>query len=412
MDARVSVVIPTKNAGDGFPSLLARLGAQTGIGPVEIVVVDSGSTDATLAAAKRYACRVVRIRPSEFSHSHARNIGAAKASGDYILFMVQDALPAGSRWIAGLLRALLRGRRQGVAAASCREFPRMDSDLFADFLLHLHYERLEWGQKDRITRLETSDPFSLRKNGGLSNVACLIGKDVLRRHPLRGYYGEDLDLGVRLIKAGHKLALLSSVKVIHSHNRPPFYFLKRFFVDTLFLADMFGAARSHRTGGPGETLASIRSFLRVMDRVAAAVSAANPSEGTLRLCEKIRMDLTFELIDAKLGKGRTPGGWNLLDDGGLLSFLAGLEVAGARPARLEALIVRLLEQYGCLHRYVELVYPDLDRDILLSIAQALLKLSAQICGEALGSLYLASKTTGRPHPLIAGIRTSLAEGII
>ncbi len=44
-----------------------------------------------------------------------------------------------------------------------------------------------------------------------------------------------LDLGIRLIKDGYKLAFLSSVAVIHSHNRPAFYYLKRGYVDILFL---------------------------------------------------------------------------------------------------------------------------------------------------------------------------------
>jgi len=44
---------------------------------------------------------------------------------------------------------------------------------------------------------------------------------------------------MRLIKDGHKIAFLSSIRIIHSHNRPSYYFLKRGYVDSIFLSSMF-----------------------------------------------------------------------------------------------------------------------------------------------------------------------------
>jgi len=44
-------------------------------------------------------------------------------------------------------------------------------------------------------------------------------------------YAEDLDLGIRLLKKGHKIKLLSAVKVIHAHNRVAGYYLKRAIVE-------------------------------------------------------------------------------------------------------------------------------------------------------------------------------------
>ena len=264
LDHAVSVVIPTKNAGAGFSMLLARLRAQIGIRKLEIIVVDSGSTDSTLAAAKRYGCRILRIKPSGFSHSRARNKGAQAAAGDYLLFMVQDALPTGDRWLHSFLGALLRLARQGAVAATCREFPRADADLFHCFLMHAHYKYLGWGQEDRVTGLSGTDPQALRQGGSLSNVCCLIKKDICTRYGLRGSYAEDLDLGIRLIEDGHKLAYLSSVKVIHSHNRPASYYLKLYFVIRLFYAERFSQPRPPRQR-PQEALASVRRLFQILD---------------------------------------------------------------------------------------------------------------------------------------------------
>ncbi|OGR82777.1 MAG: hypothetical protein A3J74_01460, partial [Elusimicrobia bacterium RIFCSPHIGHO2_02_FULL_57_9] len=263
LDHKVSVVIPAKNAGDEFAVLLEKLKSQKGVREIEIVVVDSGSTDSTAAIARKHGCKLIRIKPGEFTHSHSRNVGAGEASGDFILFMVQDASPAGERWVHALLNSLISLSSRGVVAATCREFPRVDSDLFYGFLMHEHYKFLEWREADRITHMEEERPGSLRKKGALNNIACLIRKDVFDQYKLRGCYGEDIDLGERLLRRGHKLALLSSVKVIHSHNRPPFYYLKRHFTARLHPADRSGGFSGIDPADPAGAFASVYLLFRI-----------------------------------------------------------------------------------------------------------------------------------------------------
>ncbi len=236
-DATISVVIPVKNAGSDFDLLLSTLREQQGIKEIEIIVVDSGSSDETLEIAKKYGAIIIEIAAEEFSHSHARNIGAENASGNYIFFTVQDALPPSRLFLYELFGVL---RNNDIVAVSCAEFPREDADLFYCVLLWNHYRFLEVDRNDRILSMpETLSHVSLRKNGQLSDLACLIQKEVFMKYGYRGNYAEDLDLGVRLIRDGHKLAFMDSIKIIHSHNRPPSYFLKRAYVDNLFLTDIF-----------------------------------------------------------------------------------------------------------------------------------------------------------------------------
>jgi rhamnosyltransferase len=59
--------------------------------PVEILVIDSGSTDSSIEIAKRYGVKVISIKPSEFNHGLTRNLGAHLANGDLLLYTVQDA---------------------------------------------------------------------------------------------------------------------------------------------------------------------------------------------------------------------------------------------------------------------------------------------------------------------------------
>ena len=120
------MVIPTLNAGPEFRPLLRKLFGQRGVREVEVVVVDSGSKDGTVELAREHGAVVVEIPPSEFSHSHARNLGARAAGGDWLLFMVQDAYPIGELWMHGMASYLRDHAAQGVVAASCAEFSRSE----------------------------------------------------------------------------------------------------------------------------------------------------------------------------------------------------------------------------------------------------------------------------------------------
>src|SRR3990172_1320893 len=236
-DSKISVIIPTKDAGVDFEFLLKMYKTQKGIKEIEIVIVDSGSTDNTLEIAKANHAKIVTILPSEFSHSSARNLGAENATGDYFLFTVQDALPPTDTWLYELMTVL---RNNNVSAVSCAEFPREDADLFYRVISWNHYRFLGVNEADRIYQLPNNPNYlTLRQNGQLSDLACLIPNDVFNKYKYRLNYAEDLDLGIRLIQDGEKIAFLGTIRIIHSHNRPAYYFLKRGYVDNLFLSDLF-----------------------------------------------------------------------------------------------------------------------------------------------------------------------------
>ena len=239
IDAKVSVVIPTLNAGVEFALMLRKLRSQKSIRDIEIVIVDSGSKDATVQVALDFGATVVEILPAEFTHSHARNLGADHANGDFVLFMVQDAYPIGSYWMYGMLRFLLDHADQKLAAVSCSEYSRSDSDMMYDSMINTHYRFLGCLEYDRIGEFSGDDHMALRSRGQLSDVSCLISRECFQQYRYRGNYAEDLDLGIRLIKSGMKVGMLASVKVIHSHNRPAYYYLKRSFVDVIFLVGLF-----------------------------------------------------------------------------------------------------------------------------------------------------------------------------
>src|SRR2546430_2624087 len=97
-----AVVIPTFNAGAAFQSLLDRLSAQKPLPPSEIIVVDSGSTDQTKAVALAAGARIIEWN-KPYNHGLARDAGIAAANSEIVLLTVQDALPAGTDWLARMV---------------------------------------------------------------------------------------------------------------------------------------------------------------------------------------------------------------------------------------------------------------------------------------------------------------------
>ena len=270
----VSVVVPVKDAGTDLAPLLSRVNAQQGFRGVEIVIVDSGSRDGSAELAERMGATVVRIPPADFSHSGARNLGAERATGDYVLFTVQDALPSSEGWLREMFAGL---RRNEAAAVSCGEEPRPDSDLFYRVISWNHHRFMTVDGGDRVmSRPADGDPVRRRQNAQISDTACLVPRDLFLRYRHRGEYAEDLDLGLRLIDDGYRLAFLTAPRIVHSHNRPAWYHLKRSYVEHLALFEMLPGY----PGAPGsaaETLDAIASTCDAIDQLVPGLEPGEPA---------------------------------------------------------------------------------------------------------------------------------------
>lgn len=243
---KVSVVIPTYNAGPDLRETLSALRGQIGVGEVEIICVDSGSTDQTIAECKLAGAKVIKITQEEFSHSHARNLGAEAATGEYLLFMTQDAMPTDTTWLYRMLSVL----SDDVVACSPMEIENGKGDLkySADSAYHAGYLGLYEG--DYITSMpknenetESTDEKlayanDIRRNAQLTDVSNLIYRDVFMKYKYDGDYAEDLRLGIKLIKNGYHLALLSSVQVYHGHDRDAEYIQSRSYTDRKALCEL------------------------------------------------------------------------------------------------------------------------------------------------------------------------------
>jgi GT2 family glycosyltransferase len=371
-----------KNAGPELAGLIEAMRAQEGFRAVEVVIVDSGSTDGSLDTARRLGVTLVQIAPEQFSHSYARNLGAERAAGDYLLFTVQDALPASRRWLREMFAGL---QRHQAAAVSCAEDPRADCDLFYRAISWNHERFLTGNGGDTVLEHRPEDtPMERRRNAQVSDTACLIGRELFLRYRHRGNYAEDLDLGLRLTGDAYRLAFLTSARIVHSHNRPAYYHLRRSYVEHLALLDMvpgLPAPSGDESGVRGDIVDSCDA----VDRLVGGPLRALPVP-----CAPQQVREALGREGAAAETPAAPGGSDHLD-ARTRAFVDGLRRSidgGGRPApRPDSLVAGIPAIGGLICAYLDDAAMTLDAGLLEDFKAALYKGWAQHCGVRLASVY-------------------------
>ncbi len=210
MTARVTAIVPTLNGAATLPALLAALERQRACGLVEIVAIDSGSTDGTRELLEGAGARVLDLGGERFGHGTARNRAAAAAGGDVLLMVTQDVEPVGAGWLAALLEALAE---PGVAGAFGRQVPRGASPEEA-FLARVNYA----GRPRRIVAADLARPFAPGATL-FSNAFGAVRRSVWERLPFPDIVmSEDQAWAVAAVRAGHEIRYEPRAEAYHGHR--------------------------------------------------------------------------------------------------------------------------------------------------------------------------------------------------
>ena len=199
----ISIVIRTLNEARYLPDLLRSIGEQVVEGAaVEVVLVDSGSTDGTVQIAESFGCNIVHIDRSLFSFGRSLNWGCERAEGDILVFISGHCVPVDAHWLSRLCKPL----RDGVASYTYGRQVGDDDSFFSERRIFAQYYPGE---------------SAIPQTGFFCNNAnSALLKSAWAKHrfdeELTGL--EDMDLAKRLVAEGHGIAYVAEAPVYHHHR--------------------------------------------------------------------------------------------------------------------------------------------------------------------------------------------------
>lgn len=203
----IGVVIRTLNEAALIGTCLETLNRQRAGVDLDVLVVDSGSTDRTTAIAESHGARVVSIPPEEFDYSKSLNLGIHEARGELVVMLSAHAVPVDDDWLARMVAPFDDPRVAGVAS---RQVP---------------WEGAPWREVQRLARTfgDTTTLYPPERAEGIvfSNAASCIRKSVWREEPFTAPAAEDIEWAGRVAAAGWTLVYVGEAAVYHSHDETP-----------------------------------------------------------------------------------------------------------------------------------------------------------------------------------------------
>ena len=199
-----SLIIRAYNEEKYIGRLLEGIKQQT-IRDVDVILVDSGSTDSTVTIAESYGARVVRIPSAEFTFGRSLNYGIKAAKREFIVMASAHVYPVYPDWLETLLSpfqdeqvALTYGKQRGYEGSKYSEHQ----------IFHQWYP--DASNADQATAF-------------CNNANASIRKSLWDLHPydetLTGL--EDLEWAKWAKAQGQKIAYAAEAEIIHIHNETP-----------------------------------------------------------------------------------------------------------------------------------------------------------------------------------------------
>ena len=218
----ISIVIRCYNEEEHIGRLLSGIIQQT-IQDVEIIVVDSGSTDATISIASRYPVKLISIKPQEFTFGKSLNLGCQAATGKFIVIASAHVYPVYQDWLEKLIApfdnpniALTYGKQRGNENSKYSE----------------HQIFTQWFPDK--SNCDQNTPFC-------NNANAAIRRSLWQKLPynesLTGL--EDLDWSKRAMELGYQIAYVAEAEIIHVHNETPKRIFNRYRREAIALKHIF-----------------------------------------------------------------------------------------------------------------------------------------------------------------------------
>jgi len=200
----VSIIIRTLNEGRYLDDVLKTIHDQRyPVTLLEVLIVDSGSTDDTLAIAERHGCKILNILREDFSFGRSLNLGCDAARGEILVFISGHCVPVDGNWLSSLVAP------------------------FRDSYLAITYGRQMGGPETKFSEQALFEKyFPAESDGGhqapffCNNANAALRKSVWAAirfdESLTGL--EDMHLAKRSISQGGKVSYIPTACVYHYHH--------------------------------------------------------------------------------------------------------------------------------------------------------------------------------------------------
>ncbi len=217
-----SLIIRCYNEGKHIGRLLDGIKQQT-LDGLEIIVVDSGSTDDTIQIAKKYPIKLLHIQPEDFSFGRALNLGCGVATGEVIVIASAHVYPVYQDWLEQLLGpfsnpkiGLVYGKQRGNHLTKFSE----------------HQVLAQWFPEASIARQE--HPFCNNANAAIRR--CLW-EEIPYNEELTGL--EDLQWAKTAMERGYFISYSAGAEVIHAHDETPSRIFNRYRREALAMRQVY-----------------------------------------------------------------------------------------------------------------------------------------------------------------------------
>ncbi len=221
----VSIIIRAYNEEKHIGRLLEGIRQQT-LKDVEVILVDSGSTDGTVSVAESFGAKVVRIRPDEFTFGRSLNYGIQAATHELIVFASAHIYPVYPDWLETLLR------------------PFQDSQIALTYGKQRGYEGSKYSEHQIFHQWYPDISKPKQETAFCNNANAAIRKSLWEKNPydetLTGL--EDLAWAKWATQQGHAIAYAAEAEIIHIHNETPHGVYNRYRREAMALRKIYPEA--------------------------------------------------------------------------------------------------------------------------------------------------------------------------
>lgn len=228
----VAIIVLTRNAGELWPQWIKAIQKQT-ILAGRYLVIDTESTDHTVALASQAGFEIYQVRAEHFNHGGTRRWAAQLCNeAKYLVYLTQDAILNQVDSIERLLQPMLYEPNVGLVYG--RHVPRANADLLEQHARLYNYplQSTSYSRAD-FARIGYRAAFA-------SDVYAVYRAEALRSiggFPEHIIVSEDSYICARLLLAGWKAVYGADSTVEHSHQLSLVQIARRYFDVGVFHAN-------------------------------------------------------------------------------------------------------------------------------------------------------------------------------